>query len=114
MSKAEILTQLKSAEEQAKERRAQAEGAARQTVAAARREASTIVENARGKATTDARAKVDQAASEVAGEANAMRAAGERSAAGLKTSAEKHVGAATAYLVKEFERYVDVRAAKNG
>ena len=114
MSKAEILTQLKSAEEQAKGRRAKAEEEARHTVAAARKEASAITENANNRAAADARAKIDRAAKDIAAEANAVRAGGDRSAAELKSSAKKHVAAATGFLINEFERYVDVRASKNG
>jgi V/A-type H+/Na+-transporting ATPase subunit G/H len=102
MSKAEILTQLKSAEEQAKARRAKAEEDARQTIAVAR------------KAAAEAQRKIDASAKDIAAEANTLRAGGERSAAEMKASAKKHVGAATDYLITEFQRYVDVRAAKNG
>jgi V/A-type H+-transporting ATPase subunit G/H len=114
MSKAEILTQLKSAEEQAKARRAKAEEEARQTVAAARRDASAITDNARDKAAAEAQAKIDAAAKDIAAEANTLRAGGERSAAELKARAKTHVGAATDNLITEFERFVDARAAKNG
>ena len=69
---------------------------------------------ARKKAAADAKAKIDKAAAEIGSEAKAMRAEGEKDAASLKASATKNVGAATEYLIKEFERYVDVRASKNG
>jgi V/A-type H+/Na+-transporting ATPase subunit G/H len=114
MSKAEILTQLKSAEEQAKARRAKAEEDARQTIAVARKDASAITESARNKAAAEAQRKIDASAKDIAAEANTLRAGGERSAAEMKASAKKHVGAATDYLITEFQRYVDVRAAKNG
>lgn len=114
MSKAEILTQLKTAEEQAKGRRAKAEEEARQTIAAARKDASAILENARVKAAAEAQSKIDKAAAEIGAESKAMRTDGEKSAATLKASATKNVGAATDSLIKEFERYVDVRASQNG
>jgi len=114
MSKAEILTQLKTAEEQAKQRRAKAEEEARQVVANARKDSSSVIENARKKAAVDAKAKIDKAAAEISAEAKAMREEGEKSAAMLKASATMKVSTATDYLVKEFERYVDVRASKNG
>ncbi|CAJ37174.1 hypothetical protein RCIX2024 [Methanocella arvoryzae MRE50] len=114
MSKAEILTQLKTAEEQARGRRAKAEEEARQTIANARKEASAILENARVKAAAEAQSKIDKAAAEISTESKAMRAEGEKSAAALKASAAKNVSAATDSLIKEFERYVDVRASQNG
>jgi len=114
MSKAEILTQLKSAEEQAKQRRAKAEEDARHTVAAARKDASAITESARNKAAADARVKIENATTAVTTEANALRADGEKNASTMKAAAMKNVGGATNYLIKEFERYVDARASKNG
>jgi vacuolar-type H+-ATPase subunit H len=83
-------------------------------VAAARRDASAITDNARDKAAAEAQAKIDAAAKDIAAEANTLRAGGERSAGELKATAKTHVGAATDYLIKEFERFVDARAAKNG
>jgi V/A-type H+-transporting ATPase subunit G/H len=114
MSKAEILTQLKTAEEQARARRAKADEEAKQTIAIARKDASAILDNARVKAAAEAQAKIDKAAAEIGAESKAMRAEGEKSAATLRSSAAKNVGAATNYLIAEFERYVDVRASKNG
>ena len=114
MSKAEILTQLKTAEEQAKQRRAKAEEEAKLTVANARKEASAILDTARNKAAAEAQTKIDKAAAEISAESKSMRQTGEKDAAELRASATKNVGVATDYLIKEFERYVDVRTSKNG
>ncbi|HMK45591.1 MAG TPA: hypothetical protein VK436_03095 [Methanocella sp.] len=114
MSKAEILTQLKTAEEQAKMRREKANEAAKQTVTAARADASAIIESARSKAATEAQTKIDKAAAEIGAQSKSTRSAGENDAAALKASASKNVSTATDYLIKEFERYIDVRASKNG
>ena len=114
MSKAEILTQLKTAEEQAKQGRAKAEEEAKLVVANARKDSSSIIESARKKAAVDAKAMTDKAAAEISTEAKAMRVEGEQSAATLKASALKNVSIATDYLEKEFERYIDARASKNG
>lgn len=114
MSRAEVLSQLKQSEEEAKQRRAKAEEEAKKIVAAAHVEASSIIDAAKNKAIAEADALIKNDTARIQGEANVERSEGEKQAAALKTSAKAKVGAATDYLTGEFERYVNARTSTHG
>jgi V/A-type H+-transporting ATPase subunit G/H len=114
MSRAEILSQLKQTEEEAKLRKARAEEEAKQIIANARKEASGIVEAASAKAAADADASIKKASAEIQAEANALKADGEKQAGTLKASARTKVKASADYLMKEFEGYINARTSTHG
>ena len=107
MTRAEILSEIKRAEEEAKSLVAQANETKSKKISEAQAQAREIIRMAEEEARQSAESTISEARKSIKEEREKIVQAGIAEAEGIKNKSKKNVPKATKFILTEFERAVD-------
>ncbi|MDF1556675.1 MAG: ATP synthase archaeal subunit H [ANME-2 cluster archaeon] len=107
MTKAEILSQIKKAEEDAESIISEANEAKAKKILEAKNQSRELLEKAQYDSQKTGEQKIAQAKKGIVSEKEKMLNEGSEMAKSIKSEAEKNIGKATASLVEQFERAIN-------